>query len=607
MPAAPRQRIQKGKPRAAPWPRKGDKTIAAKVQGNTQGLKPSQIKAISRLYTRRYPNDGGMTPDQARELAILSRGISRQIALLIDRQGKPFTVLVGDPGGIYIPDISGARRGAGRLRGLRLVHTHLAGEGLTEEDLMDMVFLRLDAITALTVDDMGGPVDVYDATLMPPNDEGKSYRRMGPVPYHRNSIDYLAQVEALEDELARSGAVLTTGGDASGKRDRAILVSVSTAPRPAQEISLTELADLADTAGLDVGGTMIQRVRALNPKTILGKGKLAELEVTALQENAGVILFDQVLTPAQMRNLADVTERKILDRTQLILDIFAQHATTRSGKLQVELAQLQYTLPRLVGKNGALDRLMGGIGGRGPGETKLELDRRRVRERITRIKKELTGLRKRRKATRMRRAKAGLPVIALVGYTNAGKSTLLNTLTRSEVLAEDKLFATLDPTTRRLRFPEEREIILTDTVGFIRELPDELKEAFRATLEELDAADVLLHVADAGHPELETHIGAVEDILRDMDLADIPRILVLNKWDSMDDEQRMLTHNMYPDAIPACAQDRSSLRPLVSAVLAKAFPGWREATTQDWDPITPEDDAPSSDAEMDEAFPETGA
>ncbi|SKA79636.1 GTPase HflX [Desulfobaculum bizertense] len=541
-----------------------------------------------------------MTSDQAREIAILSQGIGRQIALLIDRQGRPYMVLIGDPGGIYIPDISSARRSTGRLRGLRLLHTHLSKEGLSQEDLMDLVFLRLDAMTVLTVDRMGGPVDIYEATLLPPNAENTPYRITGPVPYHSVETDYRAQVEAIEDELARSGAQLSKDATSSGQRDTAILVSVSTDPQYRQKISLEELADLADTAGVDSGGTMIQRVRALNPKTILGKGKLAELEVMALQANAGVILFDQELTPAQMRNLADVTERKILDRTQLILDIFAQHATSRSGKLQVELAQLQYTLPRLVGKNQALDRLMGGIGGRGPGETKLELDRRRVRDRITRIKKELGKLRKRRKATRLRRAKAGLPVVALVGYTNAGKSTLLNTLTQSEVLAENKLFATLDPTTRRLRFPQEQEIILTDTVGFIRKLPDELKEAFRATLEELEAADLLLHVTDAGHPELEVHAGAVEEILREMSLNEIPRILVLNKWDSLDAEGRSMVKNIFPGGIPASAIDRSTLRPLVSATLAKAFPGWHEEPTADLDPQAIEEEFFT----VDEEFPD---
>ncbi|BBD09340.1 GTPase HflX [Desulfovibrio ferrophilus] len=531
------------------------------------------MKQLSRLYNRQYPTHGGMASEQARELGMLSAGMGRQIGLLIDRKGKPDMVMVGDARGIYIPELTRTRRFAGRLRGLRLLHTHLSDEALSQEDLMDMVFLRLDGIMALTVDGFGQPGNVYYAHLLPPNPDGGLYDITGPVPWHRVDVDFAAQVEALEEELARVGTTLAADGAAMGETERAILVSVDTTSRELQEISVEELAELAKTAGLENGGTVIQRVRKTNPKTIMGKGKLAELEVRALQENAGVILFDQELTPSQMRNLANITERKILDRTQLILDIFAQHATTRSGKLQVEMAQLQYTLPRLAGTGRALSRLMGGIGGRGPGETKLETDRRRVRERITRIKKELGDLRKRRKATRLRRAKAGLPVAALVGYTNAGKSTLLNTLTESKVLAENKLFATLDPTTRRLRFPLERELILTDTVGFIRQLPDELKEAFRATLEELEVADLLIQVADAGHPELETHIKAVDDILLDMKLHEIPRLLVLNKWDRLDAGQRELLRNQYPEAVSICALNRKSLRELADAICVRAFPG----------------------------------
>lgn len=553
-----------------------ESVIAQKVRGNTQGLKPSQLKHLARLYTRRYPQTGAMTGEQARELAMLSAGTGRQIGVLVDRKGKPDMVLVGDAGGIYIPALTRSRRYAGRLRGLRLVHTHLGAEPLNQEDLMDMVFLRLDAVIALNVSRDGEPGDVSYAHLLPPNPDAKPYEIHGPMPWHRLDVDFEALVEALEDELARSGETLAADGAALGEVERALLVSVDTASRHEQEISLAELAELARTAGLEKAGDVVQRVRKTNPKTIMGKGKLAELEVRALQENAGVILFDQELTPSQMRNLANVTERKILDRTQLILDIFAQHATTRSGKLQVEMAQLQYTLPRLTGTGRALSRLMGGIGGRGPGETKLETDRRRVRERITRIRKELKNLRKRRKATRLRRAKAGLPVAALVGYTNAGKSTLLNTLTESKVLAENKLFATLDPTTRRLRFPMERELILTDTVGFIRHLPDELKEAFRATLEELEVADLLIHVAEAPHPELEKHIAAVEDILREMELFDIPRLLVLNKWDAVEEPERVALRHAYPHAVTACALDRRSLRELADAVCAQAFPGWSE-------------------------------
>nr|HML56148.1 GTPase HflX [Solidesulfovibrio magneticus] len=276
---------------------------------------------------------------------------------------------------------------------------------------------------------------------------------------------------------------------------------------------------------------------------------------------------------SQIRNLAEVTQLRVIDRTQLILDIFAQHAATRSGKLQVEMAQLKYLQPRLVRQDRAMSRLMGGIGGRGPGETKLEVDRRRIRERIGRIKDELKELRKRRAAARAGRARAGLPVVSLVGYTNAGKSTLLNTLTGSAVLAENRLFATLDPTSRRLRFPSNHEIILTDTVGFIRELPKELKEAFRATLEELEAADLLVAVADASHPEVEAQAAAVADILQEMELGDTPRLFVLNKWDAVSEERRWELRNLFPEAIALSAKTRDGLAELTDAVLSRVRSG----------------------------------
>ncbi|WP_343219558.1 GTPase HflX [Pseudodesulfovibrio sp. JC047] len=471
-------------------------------------------------------------------------------------------VLVGDNRSIYIPELPRKRLSSGRLRGLRLLHTHLSDESLSQEDLMDMVFLRLDSVAALTVKE-GFPEAVQAAHLLPPNPDEKSYELYAPAQWDRFDLDLGNIVEALEDEFSRQLAGQGTESD----ENRVLLVSVDKTPRPVQELSLEELAELADTAGLIAAGTMIQRVRKQNPKFIMGKGKLAELEVHALQANASIIIFDQELSPTQIRNLAKVTERKILDRTQLILDIFAQHATSRSGKLQVEMAQLKYTLPRLVGKNRAMSRLMGGIGGRGPGETKLEIDRRRANDRLTRLKKELKQVRKRRTQTRERRAKAGLPIISLVGYTNAGKSTLLNTLTQSKVIAEDKLFATLDPTSRRIRFPQEREVVLTDTVGFIRRLPPDLKEAFRATLEELESADLLVLVCDASHPEVEEQVDAVRSILHEMELDDIPSILVLNKWDKLDAEGREVMHNVYPDGLPAVAVRRASLEPVVASML----------------------------------------
>jgi len=502
--------------------------------------------------------------EQARELAMLSAACGRQVGLLLDRQGRPEMVVVGDANSILIPELGRERATGGRLRGLRLLHTHLTDSGLTEEDLTDMLFLRLDSMAALGVDRLGQPRMLHVAHLLPPNPENRSWEILPPRRWDRLDLDFTAMAQALEDELAHGVEAKAVEGE-----ERCLLVSVSTEPRTVQEASLIELAELARTAGLRVVGRVTQRVRQMNSRTVLGKGKVAELEILALQQNAQVIVFDRELTASQLRALADVTERKVIDRTQLILDIFAQRATSRSGKLQVEMAQLKYLQPRLVGQNRALSRLAGGIGGRGPGETKLEIDRRRVRERITRIKDDLEGLRRRRGYTRERRAKSGVPVVALVGYTNAGKSTLLNTLTGSGVLAEDKLFATLDPTSRRIRFPREREVVLTDTVGFIRQLPDELREAFRATLEELESADLLVHVADAGAAELEAQAAAVESILDDMELGGIPRIMVLNKWDTLPEEEREVVHNIFPQAVPAVAKDRASLEPLVEVVLAK--------------------------------------
>ena len=531
------------------------------------------MKAVSRLASRRYPTTVGYSTDQAWELAALSRVLSRQIGLLIDRQGRPELVLVGETNAIFIPELPRSRQGAGRLRGLRLFHTHLTPDLLSQEDLMDMLFLRLDSVTVLTVDMRGGPVQTQHAHLLPPNPENKPYMVHPATLWDKAVVDYTAQTEALEEELARS---LPDAKEAEGAENRAILVSVSTQPKTTQESGLTELEELTNTAGVSTVGTMCQRVHALNPKLIMGKGKLAELEVLTLQGNAGLIIFDGELSPAQLRNLVEATERKVLDRTQLILDIFAQRATSRAGRLQVELAQLQYMLPRLVGKNKALSRLAGGIGGRGPGETQLELERRRINDRVTRLKNELKTLRRQRSQIRSRREKSRIPVASLVGYTNAGKSTLLNALTGSEVLAENKLFATLDPTTRRLRVPEERELIITDTVGFIRALPKELVEAFRATLEELEEADLLLHVADASHPELDMQLAAVDSILESLDLQETPRLLVLNKIDRLDPEALTILQEVHQGAVFLSATTGEGLDTLSAVVVSRI--DWTQAT-----------------------------
>lgn len=477
-------------------------------------------------------------------------------------------VIVGKADSIYIPELSRQRTSTTRLRGLRLLHTHLGKDGLSEEDLMDMLFLRLDGIVALTVTRDGAPLEWQSAQLLPPNAE-TPYRVEPMRPWHETKSDLQEGALALEEELAR----VSSDGRDSQLTNRCVLVSVSRAPRIVQESHLDELAALAETAGLAVCGRMIQRTRDVHPRHILGRGKMAELEVLALQGRADTLVFDGELLPAQLHNLADITERKVLDRTQLILDIFAQHAVTRAGKLQVELAQLKYMLPRLTGKNRAMDRLMGGIGGRGPGETKLEIDRRRSRERMGRLRKELDNLRRQRSYARGNRSRSGIPLAALVGYTNAGKSTLLNTLTRSDVLAKDKLFATLDTTTRRLRFPAEREIVLADTVGFIRNLPEELMEAFQATLEELDSADLLVHVADASHPDLFTQMESVETILSTLGLGEVPRLLVLNKWDMVPLAARAELGDALPHALHVSAALGEGLKPLMNAIETRLLGG----------------------------------
>ena len=541
------------------------RVIATQPVGNTSGLKPSQLKALNRLGQRRYPAQGGYSIEQARELCALSRVLGRQIGLLIDRQGKVETVILGEPGSILIPALARGRSGAGRLRGVRLLHTHLTQDPLTQEDLMDLLFLRLDSVGVLTVHEWGDPVSFQSAHLLP-GEGAQPYRVHEMLPWDRVERDFTAEAEALEEELGRVASEAEAVGEVSGgSAPRAVLVSVAPLPRAVQERHLAELAELARTAGVVVTGTLIQRVAEVHSRHILGRGKLAELEVLALQGQAGMIIFDGELTPAQLTSLTSLTERKVLDRTQLILDIFATRASTRAGRLQVEMAQLKYTLPRLVGRNRAMDRLMGGIGGRGPGETKLETDRRRIRERMGRIRRELEALRRQRSFVRARRARQGLPVVALVGYTNTGKSTLLNALTQSDVLAENKLFATLDPTTRRLRFPREHELVLTDTVGFIRNLPKELTEAFQATLEELEGADLFLHVVDASHPEIDQQIEAVETVLADMGLQGVPRVVVLNKWDAVPEN----AIPALPDAGDAGTPDFS---PLTRDVLRARWP-----------------------------------
>jgi GTPase len=511
------------------------------LHGNTQGLKPNQLRRIEKLYQRRIPPHQIVTPEFVGQISELSHETRRQIGALIDRQGYVQFVIVGDARQIELPDFKRVRVAGDRFRGLRCVHTHLRGEELTRDDLTDLALLRLDLMAAIDVDEETGlPGVVRSAHLLPSmpsagatNGNSKHFAFLNSAVASQLDVDFLGLIEALESEMARNRRASRSAAGA----ERAILVNVSTTGHDDAEDSMAELRELAQSAGVVVLDEMIQRRSTIDPRTVLGKGKLEELLITAMQVGADAIIFDRELQAAQVRSISEATDLKVIDRSQLILDIFAQRAQSHEGKIQVELAQLKYILPRLVmGQNSAFSRLAGGIGGRGPGETKLETDRRRVRDRIHRLERELTAQRHRREQRRKVRLRHEVPTISIVGYTNAGKSTLLNALTSSHVLAESRMFATLDPTTRRLRLPREQEVIINDTVGFIRDLPPDLLNAFRSTLEEIAGSRLLAHVVDASNPRWQQQIDSVDRILRELEFDKIPRLLVFNKVDLVDDE-----------------------------------------------------------------------
>ena len=546
------------------------------IQGNTTGLSPHARRTLERLYRRRVPLASIATPELVKTLCEASAETGRQVGVLVHRSGSIDRVIVGDAGTLMLPDVGRLRAASGRFRALRLVHTHPGGEPLSRDDVLDLVRLRLDLVCALPLSPAGELKSYHYAYNTPVFKEGDpAFRAIGPLHPTQLDVDFGKLIGALEQEFAR----LSKTRPVLAKDGRAVLVHVGDRKRAdaalAAEARLRELRELARTAGVEVMDAFVQLRDAVDPRFVVGKGKLEEVLLRAFEVDATSLIFDCNLTPSQASTISKLTDLKLLDRTQLILDIFAQRAESADGKLQVELAQLKYALPRLAQKDDSLSRLTGGIGGRGPGETTLEIGRRRARERVAFLESKLEKLAEQRRTRRRQRKRLGVPIVSIVGYTNAGKSTLLNALTASEVLTEDKLFATLDTRSRRLRFPEEREVIITDTVGFIRDLPPDLMAAFRATFEETADADLLLHVVDASDPDMDQQVTTTERLLGELDLALIPRILVLNKADRLGEAEAERLKGS--DVVLVTALRPESTRPLLALLAERLQARWVEA------------------------------
>lgn len=542
------------------------------------------------MYTQRVPGDRFTTPEFAQRLAAISVDIKQPLCTYINRRGQVIRVGVGTLTQTKIPPQELPRYGAERLSGIRCISTQLKAEIPKESTLTAMVIQRLDALVVLNVTESGferrgggatGYVkETYLAHLIPTTDPGEqnlddrvraldsalSWSLSPAISLDMlTKQDFLDLVEGLEAEFRREFVAQQVDAD----QDRVLIVGLMTdnITKERFEDGLAEIGRLVQTAGGEVLQTMQQKRSRPHPQTVVGAGKVQEIALTVQTVGANLVVFDRDLSPAQIRNLESETGVRVVDRTEVILDIFAQRAQSRAGKLQVELAQLEYMLPRLTGRGQAMSRLGGGIGTRGPGETKLETERRAIQRRITRLQQEVNQLQAHRSRMRQRRQKQEVPTIAVVGYTNAGKSTLLNTLTNAEVYTADQLFATLDPTTRRLPIPdavtgEPISILLTDTVGFIHELPPPLVDSFRATLEEVTEADALLHVVDLSHRAWQSHIRSVMSILSDMPVTPGPILLAFNKIDQVDGDTLVLAQEEFPQGVFISASQRLGLETL---------------------------------------------
>ena len=508
------------------------------IKGNIKGIRDSVIAELQKLYDMQSPQL--VSQELAVKLADITEYINREISVYITRSGQIIEIAVGDNATVELPSFSG-RRGAGRLSGIRCIHTHPGGNPyLSGVDISALKNNKYDAMIAIGVVSPDFTKSELTFGLITGIDSNENYTAECYGPYSiedAENINFVNTVSTIERILDKQ----TGTASLQVMSERAILIGMEWGRNDSLwtvDDSLEELKQLADTAGATVI-KFIQKRPKPDPAFFIGRGKVQELALYAQQENIDLCIFDDELSPAQQRNIESVMGIRILDRTALILDIFAQRARTNEGKLQVELAQLQYTLPRIMGKGLMLSRLGGGIGTRGPGETKLEVDRRRIRDRIAFIKDQIEKVKAVRTLHRSKRKKNNVFEVSLVGYTNAGKSTLLNTLTNSDIYAKDQLFATLDPTTRQLTLPNKQEIIITDTVGFIQRLPHQLIAAFRSTLEVVTEADLLVHVIDVSHELYKEQAAAVHEVLKEIGAETKPVITVYNKIDKLPPDSKL--------------------------------------------------------------------
>ena len=522
--------------------------------GNVQGLGHLQKRRLLNLYRRKVEADRVVSLDRARNMMEISREISRQVGLIVNRRGVVEYVIVGDRERIHIPALSSERVGRARFRGLRFIHTHLKGELLAKEDLVDLALLQLDLVACI-LERPGEPVELIQlAYLIPSNKKGQVWDFIGPVPVDELDINLTGFINELEGEFVKErGTFYVT--KAEGAEECVLVIVVLPGKAKNVEERIAELKDLSYSVGLSVLDVIIQRPKELHAKFLVGQGKIEEIAMKSRQIGANMLVFDEELTPSQLNSIFFLTELKVIDRNQLILDIFAARAKTSEAKIQVELAQLRYILPRLGEKVTALSRLTGGIGGRGPGETKLEVNRRRIKEKISFLEKKLDEVRKTRERKRERRRVTGIPVVSIIGYTNSGKSTLLNLLTKSTVEVQERFFSTLTPTTRLIKYPSRKQIVLTDTVGFIEDLPEVLLRAFAATLEELEDATILLHLVDIGSPDFEERIGTVNAMIDRLGLSGKRRLLVFNKIDCVDRKFALTLGTRYSAVSISCVTE----------------------------------------------------